>query len=281
MKRFGETTKTTRRKKIKKLLLRFLNFFIARNQYQKIFEWFHLFTLIGMNFIAPSDSENSGEKAAFQHLLKKLSQKEPLIIFDVGANIGSYTQMLINLLKARNATIHAFEPAKKTFEKLSSNIQNANVFPHNFGFGKENRKMTLFSDSEESGLASLYPRQLDYLDIHMNLSEEVEIKTIDLFCLEEKINHIHFLKIDAEGNEFDIIKGAKEMLEQNAIDFIQFEFGGCNIDSRIFFKDFFILLSGNYNICRILRNGRYPIKCYKEELEIFMLANYLAERKNI
>jgi hypothetical protein len=84
--------------------------------------------------------------------------------------------------------------------------------------------------------------------------------------------------MDVEGNELNILNGAKRMIENDSIDFIQFEFGGCNIDSRTFFQDFFYLLKERYRIYRILKNGLYPIDSYSEKYEIFITTNYLAQR---
>ena len=60
------------------------------------------------------------------------------------------------------------------------------------------------------------------------------------------------------------------------IDFIQFEFGGCNIDSRTYFQDFFYHLQDNYKIYRILEDNIYELQTYKETYEIFITVNYLA-----
>lgn len=69
------------------------------------------------------------------------------------------------------------------------------------------------------------------------------------------------------------------MLNDGIIDFIQFEFGGCNIDSRTYFQNFYYLLNTKYQIYRILKNGLYSIKKYRETQEIFVTTNYLAQRK--
>ena len=60
---------------------------------------------------------------------------------------------------------------------------------------------------------------------------------------------------------------------------IQFEFGGCNIDYRTYFRDFYYLLKENYKIYRILKDGLFELKQYKESYEIFINVNYLAIRK--
>ena len=47
---------------------------------------------------------------------------------------------------------------------------------------------------------------------------------------------IDFFKIDVEGHEMDVLKGIGDKISN--IKLIQFEFGGCNIDTRCFFQDF-------------------------------------------
>jgi Methyltransferase FkbM domain len=76
--------------------------------------------------------------------------------------------------------------------------------------------------------------------------------------------------VDVEGNELNVLKGASEMIRKGNIDFIQFEFGGTDIDSRTFFQDFYYLLKDNYKIYRIYRNGLDPIRQYNQTQEIFL-----------
>jgi len=109
----------------------------------------------------------------------------------------------------------------------------------------------------------------------------VRLDTLDNFCKTNEIEKINFLKLDTKGHEYKILQGAKNMLEEKKIERIQFEFGGCNIDSKIFFQDFWYLLNSDYNLYRILKDGLCPIKKYDERDEIFTATNYLAILKNI
>jgi FkbM family methyltransferase len=165
--------------------------------------------------------------------------------------------------------------------KMQENTKNIpNIQQQNFGFGSENAKLTLFSNCDASGIASVYNRKLEHFNINFEEKETIQIRTIDEFCEEQKIERIHFLKLDVEGHELEALKGARNMLSGNGvIDFVQFEFGGCNIDSRTYFQDFWYLLKDNYRIYRILKNGIFEIKQYKEYYELFKATNFLAQRK--
>lgn len=92
----------------------------------------------------------------------------------------------------------------------------------------------------------------------------------------EKIRNIDFLKIDVEGDELNVLYGASNMLEMRGIKAIQFEFGGTHIDSRTYFRDFWNLLSPQYDIYRVIQNGLHRICKYTELLEIFACQNFLA-----
>ena len=81
-----------------------------------------------------------------------------------------------------------------------------------------------------------------------------------------------------EGHELDVLDGAKVMFANKAIDMVTFEFGGCNIDTRTFFQDFWYFFSKNdMAIYRILPNQRlYHITSYNESREQFDTTNYVA-----
>ena len=87
------------------------------------------------------------------------------------------------------------------------------------------------------------------------------------------------MKNNKNRKKLKALNGAAQMINSKQIDVIQFEFGGCNIDSRTYFQDFYYLLKDNYKIYRILKDGLYQINQYKEIYEAFTTTNYLAEKK--
>jgi len=231
-----------------------------------------------MNIGSGDEVAESGEVHALHFVLKSTRAPAPSVVFDVGANRGDYAAQAINVLGA-NTRLYIFEPSKVHYSSLQKRFPDALVCE--FGFGTFEGTRTLYYDKEGSGLASLYNRNLDWAGIRMDGQETVAVRTIDNFCLENRIAHINLLKLDVEGAELEALRGATKMISSDSIDFVQFEFGGCNIDSRTFFRDFFDLLSSKYVLNRILVDGLLPITRYHEKYEIFATTNYLAVNRSL
>jgi hypothetical protein len=119
---------------------------------------------------------------------------------------------------------------------------------------------------------------IDFHGINDLLSWEFEITTIDKFCLKNGIDYIHFMKIDTEGHELEVLKGAASLISREAIGIIQFEFNEMNVLSRVFLRDFYRLLEG-YNIYRLDTNRLVPLYGYSPENEIFRFQNFVAFNK--
>jgi FkbM family methyltransferase len=213
-------------------------------------------------------------------LIQKIGRhfdKERLTVFDVGANNGEYSRLISAELP--NASIYAFEPNYELAKE--SNYGAAKIFT--VGLGQNRRSANLFFD----------PAVTEEASIHENVSSlasaenghyrtlEISIETLDDFCKNENIEEIDFLKIDTEGNEYAVLLGAKEMLQQNKVSVIQFEFNEMNVISRVFLKDFYGLISNNFNFYRLQKNALMPLGHYKSHNEIFVWHNLVAVNKKI
>ena len=87
------------------------------------------------------------------------------------------------------------------------------------------------------------------------------------------------LKIDTEGHEFAVLRGASNLLKTGRIDVIHFEFNEMNVVSRVFFKDIWDFLP-NYDFYRMLPDGLAQIKNYSPVFcEIFAYQNIVAKLK--
>ena len=236
-----------------------------------------------MNYGNASNYQNNGELFALSATARKLSsQASKPIIFDIGANVGHYTRLISLAYKEREYELYAFEPSLPTYLKLTENCAEIKgVHFNQLAMGDHDGEAILYYEKEKSGLSSLYQRDLSHRNIQLNTQESVQLTTLDSFCSRNQITHIHFLKMDVEGHELTVLKGADRLLKSKSISIIQFEFGGCNIDSKTNFRDFYKLLSPDYKIYRILNDGLHHIAAYSEYQEIYISANYLAVLKGL
>jgi FkbM family methyltransferase len=207
--------------------------------------------------------------------LKSLKIDNP-VIFDVGANIGLYTEALLKLMPS--AIVFAFEPstsAQKAFENRFDSHTNVHLIP--IALGNENKALNLYSDKNGSGLASFTKRRIQHFGIEMNYVESVLCRKLDDWTL-ERGTYPDFIKIDVEGHELDVLNGALSVLSKVSV--VQFEFGGCNIDTRTFFQDFwYFFATHGFSMYRITSSGVVSILSYSEEDEYFLTTNYLAVRQ--
>lgn len=261
---------------MKEILKNILKPILGRSSLQSFYKLLHLLSLKGMNF-GGSEVSDSGEKYILEYMRSNTSGK--IVLFDVGANQGQYANLAYKVFD-NNAVIYSFEPGEGAFEMLTQNTEGImNIKRYNVALGAADGNSTLHYDKQGSGLASLYHRELSHAGLSLDKEEKVETRSIDSFCTEHNIASIDFLKMDIEGHELEALRGAKDMLSSRKIKAIQFEFGGTNIDSRTFFKDFYDLLKDNFVIYRVLQNGLSEITMYSELDEIFTTVNYFAKLK--
>jgi FkbM family methyltransferase len=227
-----------------------------------------------------SDVLSSGEQAIFRVLKQRC--RPPYCIFDVGSNRGQFLQIILDNIDINDMSIHCFEPGHETFKSLlefSRELKESKrIKLNNIGIGAIRGEAVLHFDHLGSALASLTKRKLDHVGIDFEESEKVEITTIDEYCRENTIDHIHLLKIDIEGHELDALAGAKRMFETRSIDVVSFEFGGTNIDTRTFFRDLWYFFTDiKMRIFRITPSGYLsPVDYYKELHEQFAPTNFIA-----
>ena len=232
-----------------------------------------------MGIGAGTDAAASGEQVVIDRLRRLAASDAPLCVFDVGANRGQFLDLVLQGLGDRPVRVHAFEPGASAFRDLAERFgRHPSVALNNAGLGREPGKAVLHSDQAGSGLASLYRRNLSHFGIDFNAAEDVTIDSVDDYCRRTGVGRIDLLKIDVEGHELDVLRGAEKTFADRGVRMVTFEFGGCDIDSRTFFQDFwyFFRERGMGRFFRITPSGYLaPIRHYREADEQFRTTNYL------
>lgn len=174
------------------------------------------------------------------------------ICFDVGANVGAYSLGFAKRLNFKG-DVYAFEPEPMNYLRLNENC-SLNDFASVVKTFEEavtnyNGKATLhLSGNEQSGWHSL----TEFKDI---AKKQIEVRAIklDTFISNNSIKKIDLIKVDVEANEFELLEGAKECLENQIFKFIFIEFNGPRLaEKHRTFSEFREIFKANgYNPVKI------------------------------
>ena len=155
----------------------------------------------------------------------RLNHKNP-IIFDVGCFNGNFSRKLIKDLKLKKVNFYLFD-ANPNLKIKEFNYFNE-VFSNKIGFRKFNLN-TFFPSSGSSLKKTIkddklwnFSRRLITMKFNQPFRViKVKTNTLDNFCKIKKIKRVDLLKIDVEGSELDVLRGAKKLL--NSVSIIQLE----------------------------------------------------------
>ncbi len=252
-----------------------MSHFLKQRRFFAINRWLFKFALHGMGFNNWRSLSDSGEAWVVKNVLPKLHLGDRPAFMDVGANAGEYSELL--LARFPKASVHAFEPHPKTFVTLKQNMKGR-VQCHPLALGAEKGAFHLYDRGGNDGgiRASLAKEALETVQSKPLTEYSVTVSTVDDFVQEHSISTIDFMKIDTEGFEMDVLKGAHVALSQRKIGAIQFEFADIHFARRQFLADFQAMLPG-HRLYRILCDGLVPLDLLSvAEREVFTFQNILA-----
>lgn len=209
----------------------------------------------------------SEEKIIFAKVIPHLPPNP--VIFDVGAHKGEYTDYVKSIIP--NADCYLFEPNKELYEGLK--MKGYKVSEHIL-CDRVGNKTFYTCKGKADEMSSTYKRSVfDQVQCEVQLS--VQCRTVSWFCANRKIDTIHFIKIDVEGAELDVLKGAKRMLSKKRILFAQVEYGGTYPDAGITFKQVIEYLEKfDYKVYE-LKGDELSLLTTENFIEDFRFANFL------
>ncbi len=212
--------------------------------------------------------------------MKKLNLKEPTIL-DIGANIGMYSICYSKIFY--KSKIFAFEPVKKNYEILVSNINKnkiKTIYPKNFGFLDKRR--TLKIGIPDSKIHERYKKDINdglFSIFAKNKKFKIKVITVDNFTKKIKLKRIDFIKIDVEGAESLVLKGANKTIRKYK-PIIQLEFNKLTEilgnKKLSYFKKF--ALDNHYKIFYLVKN--YKLKKKLKNKNEFFSDLILINKKN-
>lgn len=154
-------------------------------------------------------------KALLQLLRPYISKQD--IIFDVGGHAGQMTKIFAKL--APEGRVYTFEPGSYALSILKkvvsfNRLKNVEICP--FALSSETKESTLSIPLKKSGSVGFGISHIPTTKKEtpsQHLEEKIKILPLDLFMEQNKIPTLSFLKIDVEGHEMQVLKGAKKTLK--------------------------------------------------------------------
>lgn len=174
---------------------------------------FHVELVSGYKYIVRPNVPNSigiiysriYESNAIDIARTVLSNRDSGTIIDIGAHTGLYSLQLADL----SSKIILIEPSNETAKVLHENINinhQIDAEIHEVAIGNYIGKATLYSNQKFDGMASLNSSNIN------EKGDTVNIVTLDSIIFDKTIS---FLKIDCEGAELEVLKGARDTLRSN------------------------------------------------------------------
>lgn len=169
------------------------------------------------------------------------------VFLDVGANIGYHTLTAASLV-GKEGKVFSFEPIKSLASQLERSITKNEFFwvtIFNSGCGQQHERKTIFYRDDNMGGSSVVP--VIPSQFHQKRSEEIELNAIDSY----NFARVDVMKVDVEGYEYEVFKGAERLLRQQK-PIVIFEYSPLfynAIDSKISYEILKFLEEIGYSFC--------------------------------
>lgn len=183
------------------------------------------------------------------------------VVVDAGANIGLHA-LVFSRLVGPKGRVYAFEPDSGNFARLEEHLSQNRI--HNTtavgcALGESQTDAVLIrnpSDSSRSYLSSAASAD--------DRSIEVSVISLDHFTARIGLERIDFLKVDVEGHEFPLLKGACDLMRRGVIKTMQLEFEPGNVRSSS---------ATNSDILHLLSESGYQRCLWNEHLQKWQCAH--------
>lgn len=146
------------------------------------------------------------------------SNQESLVVFDIGANYGRWSESFLEVFPKTEVTIHSVEPLPFFFEHIKL-AGNPKIFPHNFAISENGEVMKI---AKVGGGGTSFPDNHPGYVAKEVVWHEIPAMTGDMFSSKVQIGP-DLIKIDTDGFDFSVLKSFQNTIKQYS-PVVQFEF---------------------------------------------------------
>lgn len=221
--------------------------------------------------------QTNGEVALQGWALDTVPKGQRVNVFDVGANVGAWSLAFLENARRRglqdSLELHAFEPSAHTWGRLAEALGDSAAAIQKLALSDAVGAATLYVVGPAAGTNSLHQQP----GLENGATETVPTTTLDAYAREADINRIDILKIDTEGHDVAVLRGAEGMLSEGRITVTQFEYNRTWISARHYLRDAFHLLGPlGYRVGKVTPKGIEFYPSWDSDLETFVQGNYVA-----
>jgi FkbM family methyltransferase len=236
------------------------------------------FVLCRARLDVPNDLGTNGESSLQRWIVGLSPPGQRMQVIDVGANVGRWSAAMLTAVgevgRLGDLELHAFEPSADTHAMLAAALDGQAVHLSRLALGDRIGYSTLHLVAPGAGTNSLYQLPEAPADA---ATEQVQTITLDDYASQADLEHITLVKIDTEGHDLAVLRGARELLTQHRISFVQFEYNHRWIYGRWLLRDAFELLEPlGYRLGKLTPRGVEFYPGWDIDLETFVEGNYVA-----
>jgi FkbM family methyltransferase len=226
----------------------------------------------------PNDLRTNGESSLQEWVIALSTPGQVVRIADVGANVGRWSRSMLSATRQagrlRDLDLHAFEPSSYTFARLSEELAGESVTLNQVALCDRSGSSTLHVVAPGAGTNSLHRPHTAPADA---ATEQVPTLTFDAYAAQAGLGDVALLKIDTEGHDLAVLRGARDLFACHRIRVAQFEYNHRWVYARSFLCDAFELLEPlGYRLGKLTPRGVEFYPHWDPDLETFVEGNYIA-----
>lgn len=223
----------------------------------------------------PNNMTVNGE-LALQRWVLALAPGGETHVADVGANVGRWSRSLLAAAsgagRAVDVRLHAFEPDAHAYARLERSLDAARASLSQVAVSDREGTSAFHVVAAGAGTNSLHPSPAATATAEM-----VPTITLDSYAAGSGVPGFAIVKIDTEGHDLAVLRGARGLLAERRISVVQFEYNHRWVFARAFLRDAFDLLTGlGYGVGKLTPKGIEFYPGWEPDLETFVEGNYVA-----
>jgi FkbM family methyltransferase len=223
----------------------------------------------------PNEMTANGE-SALQRWVLELAPGGKLHVADVGANVGRWSRSLLAAASAAGRSadlrLHAFEPDAGAYARLERALDGATAILNAVALSDRHGTTALHTVAPAAGTNSLH-----LAPGATATAEIVSTITLDSYAARAGVPRFSLVKIDTEGHDLSVLRGARALLAEHRIAVVQFEYNHRWVFARAFLRDAFeFLVDLGYRVGKLTPKGVEFYPGWDADLETFVEGNYVA-----